>query len=178
MDFDLDIKNFDWRVLKKLLDPSAAGDLNAFLEKLPHTAGNAPLIAAGIAWACACAIGLFTVMQLQTLTTLRAELQEAKALKPPVPQVSNVPVDKAAVDRFVKGATEIYRGIEIKSKGSSVVVTANTTAAFPEFREALGHVQNGGQGWRVNVDRLCVGRECSNYQLGAELRISRVKVTD
>jgi hypothetical protein len=136
------------------------------------------LIAGGIAWACACAIGLFTAVQLQNLTALRTELQEAKAVKPTVPQVSNVPVDKAAVDDFVKGAQDIYRGIEMKASGSSVIVTSKSTASFPEFREALGHVQNGGQGWRVNVDRLCVGRECSNYQLGADLRISRIKVNN
>ncbi len=174
----IDFKDFDWRILKKLLDPNAASDLNEFLEKLPQTAGNTALIAGGIAWACACAIGLYTVVQLQTLTELRTELQEAKALNPPVPKVSNVPVDDAAVQAFVKGAQDIYRGIEIKSQRSSVVVTAKTTSAFPEFREAMGHVQNGGQGWRVNVDKLCVGRECSNYQLGADLRISRIKVTN
>ncbi len=174
----VNLKQFDWRVFKKLLDPNAANDLNSFLEKLPQTAGNTALIAGGIAWACACGIGLYAAVQMQTLTQLRAELQEAKALNPPVPKVSNVPVDKASVDDFVKRAQDIYRGIEIKSSSSTVVVTAKATSAFPEFREALGHVQNGGQGWRVNVDRLCVGRECKNYQLGAELRISRINVSN
>ncbi len=172
------IKEFDWRKLRKLLSPNISNELNDFLEKLPQTAGHTALIAAGIAWACACAIGLFTAVQLQSLTSLRAELQEAKALKPPVPKVSNVPVDKNSVEAFVKGAQDIYRGIEMKAGRSSVTITAKSTSSFPEFREALGHVQNGGQGWRVNVDRLCVGRECQNYQLGAELRISRIRITD
>lgn len=174
----IDWKNFDWRSLKKLLDPKAASDLNDFLESLPQKAGNTVLIACGIAWTAACAIGLFTTVQLQTLTELRAELQKAKALKPPVPQVSNVPVSASDVKEFVENARNIYRGVEIQGKNSSVIVTAKTTASFPEFREALGHVQNGGQGWRVNVDRLCVGRECTSYNLAAELRISRIRVTD
>ncbi|NCC21538.1 MAG: hypothetical protein EOM26_03640 [Alphaproteobacteria bacterium] len=172
----MDLKNFDWRTLRKIVDPNAANDLNAFLEKLPHHAGQTALIAAGIAWASAGALGLFTAVQLQSLIELRSELQNAKAVNPPVPKIRNVPVDKNAVESFVQGAREIYRGVDIKASGPTIAITAQNTASFPEFREAIGHVQNGGQGWRVNVDKLCVGRECSNYQLGASLKISRIDV--
>jgi hypothetical protein len=173
----IDIKNFDWRSLKKYLEPGAANDLNAFLEKMPQNAGQSVLIAAGIAWGAAGALGLFTAVQLQSLTTLRAELQDADALQPVVPEVRNIPVDASAVKTFAESAKNIYRGIEIKGQGSSITITAQNTSSFPEFREAIGHVQNGGQGWRVNVQRLCVGRECSNYHLGATLRISKIDVT-
>ncbi len=173
-----ELKNFDWHKLKKLADPGAANDLNAFLEKLPQNAGQTALIAAGIAWGMAAAIGLYATVQIQALTTMRAELQEASAMNPPVPDVRNVPINPSVVQEFVRGAQDIYRGVDMKAQGPAVTITATSTRSFPEFREAVGHVQNGGQGWRVNVDRLCVGRECSNYQLAATLRISRIDITN
>ena len=60
--------------------------------------------------------------------------------------------------------------------GSAVSITSKATAGYAEFREAVGHVQNGGQGWRVNVDKLCVGRECKSFPLAALLKINKVSV--
>ena len=75
------VKDYDWRSLKKYTSPHAADDLNAFLEKLPQNAGQTMLIIAGIAWGAAGVVGLYTTVQLQKLTELRAELQEAEAIK-------------------------------------------------------------------------------------------------
>ncbi|MBU0859598.1 MAG: hypothetical protein KJ667_06650, partial [Alphaproteobacteria bacterium] len=61
-------------------------------------------------------------------------------------------------------------------QGAGVFITSTTTGNFGEFREAIGHVQNGGSGWRVTVDRLCVGRECDRDKLAALLKISTVSV--
>ena len=88
------IQDFDWRSLKKFTDPKAADDLNAFLEKLPQNTGQTMLIIAGIAWAAAGGIGLYTTVQLQKLTEVRAELQEAEALQPKVPQIKDVAVNR------------------------------------------------------------------------------------
>lgn len=170
------IKSFDWRSLKKFANPQAADDLNGFLEKLPQNAGKHMLVIAGVTWAAAGAIGLYTTVQLQKLTELRAQLEEAESLKPIVPVVKDVPVNKEEVSAFVDKTAGTYTGVEIKASGSAIVVTAKTLNQFAEFREAIGHVQNGGSGWRVNVDRLCVGRECDKDPLAAALKINKVSV--
>jgi hypothetical protein len=115
-------------------------------------------------------------MQMQQLTKLRAELQETAALKPIVPVIRDVPVDKKEVDDFVKASAETYGGLNFKANGPALVITADSTAAFGQFREAIGHVQNGGSGWRVNIDKLCVGRECAQKPLTIALKINKVSV--
>jgi hypothetical protein len=170
------LKSFDWRSLQKYTSPKAADDLNVFLEKLPQNAGKTMLIIAGIAWAAAGSMGLYTTMQLQQLTKLRMALQEADALKPIVPAVKDVPVDKAEVENFIAKTQDTYGGLKIKAVGPVITITADSTGFFGQFREAIGHVQNGGSGWRVNIDRLCVGRECAQQPLGAALKINKVSV--
>lgn len=170
------LQNFDWRKLKKYADPQAFNDLNVFLEKLPHNTGKQMLIMAGVIWAAAGAMGLYTAVQLQTLTELRAQLADAESLKPIVPVVTDVAVNPQEVSTFVGKTTETYKGIEIKANGPSIIVTAQNLGQFAEFREAIGHVQNGGSGWRVSVDRLCVGRECERVPLAAALKINKVSV--
>jgi hypothetical protein len=173
----LNLKSVDINRYKKYFSANAAGDLNRFLEKLPQNAGNTILIAAGIAWGMAAAAGLYATIQAQSLTQLRSELKEMQAMKPSVPTIKNVGIPANEVERFVTSAQETYRGIDIKSKGSMITITANSTANFAEFREALGHVQNGGDGWRVSLDKLCVGRECDRrYKLAASLNVNKVSV--
>ncbi len=173
----MDFKSLNLTSLKKITDPKSAGDLNHFLEKLPQNAGNVVLIAGAVAWGMAAALGLFTALQMQGLTKMRAELAETKALKPAVPEIQNIPISKAAVDDFVAKAKESYRGVKINAKGSIITITAGNTSNFTEFREAIGHVQNGGNGWRVSLDKLCVGRECSkNSKLMASLKVNKVEV--
>lgn len=170
------LKSVNWASLKKLASPQVSEDLNAFLEKLPQHVGQTMLIIVGVVWACAGGLGLYTTMQLKSLTELRADLQEAQALKPIVPVIKDVPVAPQEVKEFVKKVTGIYKGLEIKDQGSSIVITADSTAQFGMFREAVGHIQNGGSGWRVNIDRLCVGRECDRKPLAAALKINKVSV--
>ncbi len=168
--------SFDWRSLRKLTHPQAASDLNKFLEMLPKNVSQTMLIAAGVAWGAAGAVGLYTTVQLQNLTELRAELEEAQALQPIVPTIKDVAVNPNAVKEFVEKIKETYEGLNIRSNGASIAVTAPSTSHFGLFREAVGHIQNGGSGWRVNVDRLCVGRECAQHPLAASLRINKVSV--
>ena len=170
------LKNFDWRSLQKFTSPQAAEDLNAFLEKLPQHAGQTMLIIASIAWAAAGGIGLYVTVQMQQLTELRAELQEAEALSPNVPEIKRVPVNKKLIADFVDKIKDIYTGLSINASGSSIVITAKSTAQFGQFREAIGHVQNGGNGWLVDVEKLCVGRACDKEQLAAALKINRVDI--
>jgi len=173
----MDFKFLNLTSIKKLSDPKAAGDLNAFLEKIPQNAGHTVLIAGAIVWGMAAAFGLFTAIQMQGLTKMRAELAETKALKPSVPEIKNIPISKDDVEKFVTKAKESYRGLNIVAKGSVITITARNTSNFTEFREAIGHVQNGGNGWRVSLDKLCVGRECKKgTKLMVALKVNKVEV--
>ncbi|HEU4839008.1 MAG TPA: hypothetical protein VFS88_06320 [Micavibrio sp.] len=173
---DLNLKNLDG-AFKKLLDPKSSGDLNVFLEKLPQNAGNTVLIAAGIAWAMAGALGLYASIQARQLTELRAELKKAEALTPIVPKISDVAVPKADLQKFVEQAKETYKGLNFAISGSNIVITGPQTSYFARFREAISHVQNGGAQWRVSMNKLCVGRECGNKdKLGVSLKINKVSV--
>lgn len=173
----IDFKSFDTSILKKLADPKSAGDLNAFLEKLPQNAGQAVLIAAGIAWAMAGALGLYSSIQARQLTELRAELKEAEALTPIVPTIKDAPIAKTEVEEFIKKVTPSYDGLKFTVNGSTIVITSTQTSSFAKFREAIGHMQNGGSGWRVTLDKMCVGRECGNNdKLAVSLKVNKVSV--
>lgn len=173
----MNFKFVNWNaVLKNLTSPKSTQDLNDFLERMPQTAGHTVLIAAGIAWASAAAIGLFTTVQIQGMTELRSQLMEAEALRPIVPIIRDVPVNPDDVKSFTDDLTRIYPDLVIRNSGGSLQVVARSTANFAQFREAVGHVQNGGSGWRVSVDRLCVGRECASDKLAVLLKINKVSV--
>lgn len=173
----MDLKSFDINKLKHILSSQSSDDFNKFLEKLPHNAGHTVLIAAGIAWGMAAAAGLYVAVQTQALTELRATLKEIEALKPAVPKIKNVPIAQAQIDKFIDNASKSYRGISLKANKSTIIISANSTANFAEFREALGHVQNGGDQWRVSLEKLCVGRECDNRtKLMASLKVNKVSV--
>jgi hypothetical protein len=175
----LDFKSFDMASLKRfqrLFGVNAVRDLNAFLENLPQTAGQNVLIAGGIAWMLAASLGLYAAVQTQALTEQRAKLQEVQSLKPSVPTIRDVPVKKEEVTAFANVLKQSYPRLTIKQQGASIQISAGSTTAFGTFREAIGHVQNGGEGWRVNTERLCVGRECNQNQLGALLKINKVTV--
>ncbi len=159
------------------MDPKSTGDLNAFLEKLPQNAGQTVLIAAGIAWAMAGALGLYATIQAKALTELRAELKEAEALTPIVPKISDIPIAQAEVEAFIAKVKDAYPGVTLQVSGSTIVITSAQTSNFAKFREAIGHMQNGGSGWRVSLDKLCVGRECGDRdKLAVSLKVNKVSV--
>jgi len=173
----IDFKKLDMSVVKKLMDPKSSGDLNAFLEKLPQNAGQTVLIAAGIAWAMAGALGLYTTIQAKALTELRAELKEAEALTPIVPKINDVPIAATEVDAFINKVKESYKGLTFTVNGSTIVITSGQTTDFAQFREAIGHMQNGGSGWRVTLEKMCVGRECGQSEkLAVALKVNKVSV--
>jgi hypothetical protein len=173
----MDFKSFDWSSLKKLADPKMAGDLNAFLETLPEKAGHSVLIAAAIVWAAAAGAGLFTTLQIQQLTELRGKVKDAQALVPIVPKINDTPIAAADVQKFVEEAAKAYPDLSIQASESTIIITSTTTSHYGQFREAVGHVQNGGSGWRVSLQKLCVGRECDKqFQLAASLAINKVSV--
>lgn len=172
------IKTFNWRALQKYINTNAFNDLNDFLENLPRNTGKTMLIIAATVWIVAGLLGVYTTLQLQKLTELRSALQTAEALKPPVPEIKNVPVPSQAVIKFVDDTKSVYSDLDIKANGATISITGNSTSFFGQFREAIGHVQNGGAGWRVNLDKLCVGRECKPHPLTATLKINKVSVSE
>ncbi len=173
----MDFKSFDLSALQKLADPKLAGDFNAYLEQLPERAGQTILIAAGIVWAVAAAAGLFTTIKVQQLTELRNTVKEAQALVPVVPKISDKPISAGEVKAFAEQSSKAYKGLNITANGSTVVITSTSTANYAQFREAIGHVQNGGQGWRVSLQKFCVGRDCDKqFKLAASLSINKVSV--
>lgn len=176
MDFKSLNSKLNMGTLKRLTSAQATRDLNAFLENLPQTAGQTGLIIAGIVWASGAALGLYTFLQVQSLIELRAELAQTQALVPSVPTIRDAPVPQAQLAGFAQTLSSIYPGIDIRHQGANIQITARSAAAFGVFREAVGHVQNGGDGWRVGVERMCVGRECDRDQLGILLRINKVSV--
>lgn len=173
----MNLKSFDLKKLKKYFSAQSSDDLNRFLEKIPQNAGKTVLMAAAIAWGMAAAAGLYTAVQTQRMTELRGTLKDTEALQPVVPTIKNIPIAQNEIDKFIENAKESYRGLDIKANGSTIVITANSTSNFTEFREAIGHVQNGGAGWRVSLEKLCVGRECDQrFKLAVSLRVNKVSV--
>lgn len=172
------LKTFDWRSLKKYTSPRAAEDLNRFLEGIPNHVSKSMLVAAGIAWAAAGVLGLYTTIQLQKLTELRATFQEDQALRPVVPEIKNLAVRSDDIKTFVADIDKMYGGLTIKAQGSSIVIHASSINGFSQFRDAIGHVLNGGTNWRVDIDSLCVGRECERFPLSTTLKVSKVSVSN
>lgn len=160
----------------KFLNPRSLDQLNAFLEKLPHNTNKTVLAVAGIVWAFAALLGLYTTIKLQEVSELSVKREEASALLPAVPRIQDKPVSAREINSFVDELQETYKGLEIKGSSSNIIVTAKSTSLFGQFREAIGHIQNGGLGWRVNVEKLCVGKECSPHPMAASLRINKVSV--
>ncbi len=167
---------FDWRSLNKFISPRAADDLNSFLEKLPQNTNKSLLIITGIVWGSSLAMGLFTTVKMQEMSELSIEHAESEAVKPVVPQIQNKAVSVKDVNSFVDNLQETYKGLEITGNGNNIIIRGKSTALFGQFREAIGHIQNGGTGWRVNVDKLCIGKECKPDPLGASLSIKTVSV--
>lgn len=172
----MDFKNINWHSLKRIADPKSFDDVNGFLEQLPQNTNKTMLIIAGIVWFAAAGLGLFTTVKIQEFGELSSKREETAALVPTVPQIKDKPVPAQEVASFVEELQETYKGLEIKGNSANIVIRAKSTAQFGEFREAVGHVQNGGTGWRVNVDKLCIGKECKQYPLAVALKINRISV--
>lgn len=177
--FDKDaLKSYDWRALKKYTSPRAAEDLNTFLETIPRHVSKSMLVAAGIAWAVAGVLGLYTTIQLQKLTELKATFQEDQALRPVVPKVENLAVRSEGLKKFIEGIETMYNGLSIKVQGSNIVLQATALSSYGQFRDAIGHIMNGRTNWRVDVDSLCIGRECDRFPLSVTLKVGKVSVSN
>ncbi len=172
----IDFKKIDWKSAGSLFTPRSLDNANIFLEKLPQNTSKSVLIIVAVIWGFAASLGLYTSIKMQEVAELSVELDEAKALSPIVPKIQNKPVSAREVETFVEELQGIYKGLEVKGNSSNIVVFSRSTAQFGQFREAIGHIQNGGLGWRVDIKKLCVGKECKPNPLAASLKIYKVSV--
>lgn len=170
------LKNFNWRSLSKLTNPQSLNDMNHFMEGLPNHTSKLLLIIAGVTWAFGALLGLYTTVKMQELADISVQKNEEEATLPTVPKISNTSVKPDDIKKFVDELKKIYKGLEIKGNSSNIILSAKSTSEFGQFREAIGHIQNGGFGWRVNIDKICVGKECQQTPLAATLKINRVSV--
>lgn len=166
--------SFDIKSLQKYMNPQSADDFSRFLDVVPQHAGKGALIAGGIAWGFVAAIGLFTVMQVKDLTELRSKLQEAEAVKPIVPTMKMVPVPADQLKRLTDDLKKVYPDLQINVSGSKVTIQSKKTSDYDLLREAMGHIVNGGVGWKVSVESLCIGRECKTNALDSSIKVEKI----
>lgn len=167
----------DLNSLNKYLSPQAMGDLNKFLEEMPMRAGYGVLIAAGVAWLAAGLAVVYATTIAKDVAEIRAELVKSEALKPVVPNLvkSTVPADE--LKAFVARVDPLYANVSLSLAGEILIVQSTSGRYFGAFREAINHVYNGGQGWRLSLESLCVGRECGKGGfLRGEFKVNRLKV--
>lgn len=169
-------------IWKWLTNPKHTQDMQSFVENLPQQVGTTVLVIAGFAWGIAGLSILYGTVQSDKIAKLETELEQTNALTPPVPVVQNVSVDRESIEAFVEKASAEYEatGIKISEKNGKIEINGTTGRQYGVFREAVGHIQNGGPGWRVSVDELCVGRECATGKNKAFLyglfSVSRVNI--
>lgn len=168
---------FQLNQLQRYISPNAYKDLDVFLEKLPQRAGHGIIIAGAIAWLLAGCAVLYASTQASKVMTLRADILKSEALKPAVPMLVSLPVSGQQLQDFAKNLEQLYPQIQISTQGDFIEVKGGKTDVYGAFREAVGHMFNGGKGWRVSVDSLCVGRECQgNIGLAGRFKINRLTV--
>lgn len=169
-------KSFDWKSLQKYLNPEAANDFSRFMDTVPIHAGKGVLIAAGIAWAAVAAIGFFTVLQTKEITELRASLSESEAVKPLVPVLKLEAVSNDELNKIVERFKAVYPALNTTTNSGTITIQSKQTADFAQFREAIGHLVNGGRGWKLEVNNFCVGRECKDSGLSTVLKVQKLKI--
>lgn len=172
------IKGFDIRSFKRFFGRQAVSDLDRFMDQLPRNTGQTALIAAGIIWAAAAGLALMTMVTFQDMAELRAEMRETDAVQPVVPKLVMNPAPEEDVRRFAEKLGRIYEGIDLKTRRNEVNISADSHRHFADFREVMGHLHNGHRQWRVELQSLCVGRECERKQLQAQVKINIVSVTN
>lgn len=167
---------FDIRTLNKYFSAQATDDFSRFLDKMPQNVGQKSLIAAGIIWGCVAALGLSFMLQSQKLTELRAHLASAEAVQPIIPVMTMTPVPAEQVTQFAEKAKTLYPGLTLTGSGNTLNVTSTDTSSYAQFREMLGYAVSGGNNWKVSIESLCIGRECSQNALSAALKIETVTI--
>lgn len=167
----------DLTLIKRYASPHAYKDLDVFIEQLPMRAGHGVIIAGVVAWVLAGLAIMYVVMQANHVMSLRADILKAESLKPTVPVISKVAVEGSETQAFTTMLAEFYPQLSISGNGNRIEIRSSKTEMYGAFREAVGHIFNGGKEWRPSVEELCVGRECkNNAALHGVFTINRLRV--
>lgn len=167
---------FNIASLKRYISPQAYKDMDIFVREMPERAGQTVLIAGGIAWMLAATGIVFATVKTKETADIRANLFKQEAITPAVPNIVDSPVSNDALDSFAKKATDQYQNVQISAANSKLQVTSSDTRYYWAWREAVGHIYNGGNGWRLKIDELCVGRECKAAKLDAKFSVNTLQV--
>lgn len=171
---------FDMNTIKRLTNPQAVKDLDKFLDALPLNVGYNALIAAGFTWLLAGLAILFATTESSKVAELRTKLLEVENLRPPVPTIDHVPLNKASIERYLEKIERIdlYPILNFRVAGDGKLEITGSEQEFTAMTYAIGHIQGGGRNWHVDVDKMCVGRECQGSALQTTLKISTVRISE
>jgi hypothetical protein len=168
--------DIDWNVVRRYTSPQGVKDIDAFLDALPLNAGYNTLIAAGITWMIAGAAVVYTSVQMDSVSHLRAELAKVSALKPPIPVIKYDPVPETSLKEIQEKIKLTYKGIAFAGTARNLTLSATDTDYFPQFIAAIHTLQNGGKNWHVTITSMCAGIECSGSKLSAILKVEVASV--
>lgn len=173
----MDLNKINWAgVVQKYTSPHAIKDFDLFLDALPVRVGYNALIATGLVWALGAAAIWFTSKETEKVSQLHTSLMEVEALRPPVPVLQYVPVSADTLQPLAKKIMETYKGINLSATtAGAVTVSASDTDYFPQFLAAISYLQRGGKNWKVQINSLCVGRDCVSSKLDAKLKVEIVR---
>lgn len=167
---------FNVASLQRYFSPQAFKDMDVFIRELPERAGQTVLIAGGVVWMIAAVGTVYATVEADKTATLRADLFKQEALTPMVPEIVNRPVNNNELTAFAEKANPQYPNVSITAKGGKLNVSAGATRNYWQWREATGHIYNGGAGWRLSIDKMCVGRECSQAELDVTFSVNTLQV--
>jgi len=168
--------NFNFAKLAKYVNPDNLKDLDVFLDNLPKRAGMNGIIVASIIWGIAGGALLMTYTKATALRELRKEMTEAQALTPEVPTLNYVPISDTAIKPQVERLKKVYKNLAFEISGANVKISASSTRDFPYWRAAIGDLAYGGNGWRVQTQQICAGRDCQGTPLQAVLSIQQLDI--
>lgn len=166
----------DWRSMQRYTSPQAMKDFDHFLDATPLNVGYNALIACGIIWIVAGFAVLFTSMQVEKVSKLRADLMEVEAMQPPIPTIKYIPVPKTSLEPVANKAKDTYAGVNLIVGEGDVVLSATDTDFFPQFLGVISFLQNGAKNWKVRINTMCVGRDCTGSKLSANLKVEAVRI--
>ena len=168
------LSQFDWRKLRRFTNAQALSDLDGFLDKLPQRAGQIALVAVSIMWVAAAGSVLLATSKSQELKSLQEEIAAQTALTPIVPKITTKPVSEVVIQDFIGQMRKTFPQVQISGgRNNELEIKAASTRQFSAWRTVIDNLTYAGQGNRLELKSLCVGRECS----GTELQLKASLVT-
>jgi hypothetical protein len=173
----MDINDVSIEKIKNLFSARSVKALDKFLDAIPANVGLNVVLVVGMMWLVAIAFLYMAVQQLEDTAMIRREFLQVESLKPPIPEMKYVLVKKEKLVEFGDNVSLIYKGLHVSVKGDGKVsITAQDTDFFPQFISGISYFQRGDRDWRVNISKLCAGRDCKGSKLSTDLKIEKVMV--